>query len=659
MDRYTDTFSTSTVSDIQTKARRRTRREDRSHTQACEKAQSKPSDAENRDGRPDTSNAADTISLSRNVSFVPYPSAAYPNYQPPTVKDEELSIKALKTFFSRFEEMQQLVGDAKQEMHNFSSLQNPMQVNSLKDKATKLEEKMLAMEKTHADKIDHIEKAYEDLKRSKEQIEFKNDELKLELEKAKLANNELVTQNNNITSENRLNQKELAKTKNDLNKVKAELSQSNSRLSRQMSNSLTENNPQIADLSDSNRPSKLGEKHSELYDNEWTDAYEVLELTCGGELNAIQKLFEILMDVNEFCKSKSEEQSLQLKQVSFMSNAEPSNLPDAPELKKQMKEFRKYTAELSVQALCKEYTRKTQSKQRELFADHRVCKYIDGCVKLCWLMNAHDPPVVFSPPVSPNSDFDLSIYKAYTESGSKVQFIVWPALHLHEGGPILERGVAQGRSPVGKHNNRASAHKATTHNNSPGRQNSSSDLGINSPKAREAWATDDPKQGSLISDLDKTQAFFKRGNDATERQTQKLQTEPGSNQQSAQLFPTTEDGNYGSDANVGRDVTNQSNTRNGRYVPDPFDQLAAFDNQSSNTKITDQPTRRSNAFSSSVTVPMSTYVVVPSQHDMEQFYSYMRYGEFSCRSVLGEATYNKCINYYNNVVLRNLGQFRT
>ena len=118
MDRYTDTFSTSTVSDIQTKARRRTRREDRSHTQASEKAQSKPSDAENRDGRPDTSNAADTSSLSKNVSFVPYPSAAYPNYQPPTVKDEELSIKALKTFFSRFEEMQQLVGDAKQEMHN-------------------------------------------------------------------------------------------------------------------------------------------------------------------------------------------------------------------------------------------------------------------------------------------------------------------------------------------------------------------------------------------------------------------------------------------------------------------------------------------------------------------------------------------------------------
>lgn len=37
---------------------------------------------------------------------------------------------------------------------------------------------------------------------------------------------------------------------------------------------LRHNNPAIADLSDQNRATKLAEKLSELYDNEWTDTFE-------------------------------------------------------------------------------------------------------------------------------------------------------------------------------------------------------------------------------------------------------------------------------------------------------------------------------------------------------------------------------------------------
>jgi hypothetical protein len=42
-------------------------------------------------------------------------------------------------------------------------------------------------------------------------------------------------------------------------------------------NHLRDNNPGITDLSDPNRPIKLGEKASEIYDNEWTNALEKLE----------------------------------------------------------------------------------------------------------------------------------------------------------------------------------------------------------------------------------------------------------------------------------------------------------------------------------------------------------------------------------------------
>lgn len=49
------------------------------------------------------------------------------------------------------------------------------------------------------------------------------------------------------------------------------------RLSKIAGAKLKSNNPNIADLNDPNRPTKLAEMFSELYDNEWTDAFEALD----------------------------------------------------------------------------------------------------------------------------------------------------------------------------------------------------------------------------------------------------------------------------------------------------------------------------------------------------------------------------------------------
>ena len=69
------------------------------------------------------------------------------------------------------------------------------------------------------------------------------------------------------------------------------------RLSKVAGDKLRENNPNIADLSDQNRPTKLAEMFSELYDNVWTDAYEILthtgEHTCT-EKKAIDALLQSL-----------------------------------------------------------------------------------------------------------------------------------------------------------------------------------------------------------------------------------------------------------------------------------------------------------------------------------------------------------------------------
>ena len=49
------------------------------------------------------------------------------------------------------------------------------------------------------------------------------------------------------------------------------------RLSRFASQQLTEGNPNIADLSDIHRPTRLGEMYSQLFDDEWSEAFEALK----------------------------------------------------------------------------------------------------------------------------------------------------------------------------------------------------------------------------------------------------------------------------------------------------------------------------------------------------------------------------------------------
>jgi hypothetical protein len=39
--------------------------------------------------------------------------------------------------------------------------------------------------------------------------------------------------------------------------------------------------------------------------------------------------------------------------------------------------------------------------------------------------------------------FDRQVYKEYTQMGTKVKFLVWPALFLHKGGALISKGVLQ------------------------------------------------------------------------------------------------------------------------------------------------------------------------------------------------------------------------
>ena len=58
---------------------------------------------------------------------------------------------------------------------------------------------------------------------------------------------------------------------------------------------MTKGNPGIADLSDLNRPTKLGEKWTSLYTDEWADAYE--ELRHDAQRNQPKSIERQLLDI--------------------------------------------------------------------------------------------------------------------------------------------------------------------------------------------------------------------------------------------------------------------------------------------------------------------------------------------------------------------------
>lgn len=79
-------------------------------------------------------------------------------------------------------------------------------------------------------------------------------------------------------------------------------------------------------------------------------------------------------------------------------------------------------------------------------AQECIDSYVAKCMKICWSMCRHEPPVhIHFPEIKDDLPYDTNMYKPYTKAGKHLDFVVWPALYLHENGPMLAKGVAQGR----------------------------------------------------------------------------------------------------------------------------------------------------------------------------------------------------------------------
>ncbi|WAQ99169.1 hypothetical protein MAR_023542 [Mya arenaria] len=239
-------------------------------------------------------------------------------------------------------------------------------------------------------------------------------------------------------------------------KLRYEKNEAITRLSQLVSVQLRDNNPNVVDLGDPYRPTKLAEMFSELYDNEWTAAFMELEKEAFEDRHIIEILLNVLMVSYAFCAKTLEDNWETVSQWYFDKNA-----ITAKQTAKALKDGRKVLIPNHFAKVQKEFCEHLfnicrNEKLKQLLQRDAVKSYIAKCVQLSLLMNATDPPLVMKceSDTEKRTGRDLynkDMFKEYTKRGKYFDFCTWPVLFLHEDGPILSKGVAQGVSdPDGK-----------------------------------------------------------------------------------------------------------------------------------------------------------------------------------------------------------------
>ncbi|XP_061165229.1 uncharacterized protein LOC133174180 isoform X2 [Saccostrea echinata] len=271
----------------------------------------------------------------------------------------------------------------------------------------------------------------------------------------------------------------------ELKKKTEEVEELSTRLSRFASQQLTEGNPNIADLSDVHRPTRLGEMYSQLFDDEWSEAFEALKPTTKEDEdeiypNTLTLLQKIVKEVFSFCKEKSQEQlqrlenhmidalkqdSAQNPETKLVDEEEKMEVDQKPdeggegkveggESGEKSKSPLHQVVERHAKELRKAASRETAKLQAQVFIQQKLCEllpdekvrqdervvtYVSKCVELCWYMCMQDPPMELVFPQK-GETMDKNLFSHHGRKGKVVDICVWAALLLHKEGPVVCKG---------------------------------------------------------------------------------------------------------------------------------------------------------------------------------------------------------------------------
>eukprot|EP00105_Crassostrea_gigas_P011425 XP_011427075.1 PREDICTED: uncharacterized protein LOC105328042 isoform X3 [Crassostrea gigas] len=228
-----------------------------------------------------------------------------------------------------------------------------------------------------------------------------------------------------------------------------------SRLSKFASQQLTAGNPNIADLSDKHRPTKIGEFYSELYDNEWSEAFEVIKPLVYPNATedpdteyfeeVLRILKNILMAAYEFSAERTEKhlEDIKLTLLGTITDQEKDKAKGTEYdrfVTEHAMKYRKEAAAYAIKMASKAFKRDGLQKfLKQKSEDPKLLAYVDKCVELTWYMRIQDPPMHLHC-LQEKETISKAEFAFHGRKGKTTLVCVWPALLLFEGGHLVTKG---------------------------------------------------------------------------------------------------------------------------------------------------------------------------------------------------------------------------
>lgn len=79
----------------------------------------------------------------------------------------------------------------------------------------------------------------------------------------------------------------------------------------------------------------------------------------------------------------------------------------------------------------------------ELVRNHHWTEYVERSVKICRSMSIQSKPMLLDFGPEQNANLNSTIFRTYKATGSKVNFVVWPAMILQENRELLSKGIVE------------------------------------------------------------------------------------------------------------------------------------------------------------------------------------------------------------------------
>lgn len=235
---------------------------------------------------------------------------------------------------------------------------------------------------------------------------------------------------------------DLQSHRSQVKKLTLEKKEALTRLSELAGRKLLDNNPNIADLSTEIRPTKIGENFMQIYDNEWTDAFEELAQNGQDDKKCIDTLLKILKEAFEHTEIKAK--NFEAKMITIISSCSVDQRKSKTEesITKEeiglIRQLKKVSAKRTKTAIQDEFV-----KEKTWIKWQKSKIFAEKCVEMCWYMVIQTPPMALMFDMKHMHPFDEKYYKKYMTSGDRFDFLVWPCTLLHKDGPIVAKGIAE------------------------------------------------------------------------------------------------------------------------------------------------------------------------------------------------------------------------